>query len=148
MEELSDVRTARWRYSKIGFVLQESALINAMTLGENIRLSLVYAARSDKEVGVRFQSIVERLGIEVLLKRKPLECSGGERARAAFARAVLMKPQLILADEPTASLDAESRERLTDLLFELSAESGSTIVAATHDMELARRCDSIITIER
>ena len=84
----------------------------------------------------------------IVLKKKPLECSGGEKARAVFARGIIMKPQIILADEPTASLDMENRERIVTLLFKMNKEFNTTIITVTHDLEIANRHDRIIQLER
>lgn len=147
--ELSDEEAATWRNRRIGFVLQESALVDSMSIADNVRLPFAYAnrdLRGDSEA--RLGELAKALGIHGLLEKKPLECSGGEKSRAVFARAVLMNPELILADEPTASLDADNRIRIADLLFDLSERSGSTIVTVTHDAELARRHSRIVTLTK
>lgn len=149
-DHLPTSELARWRNQRIGFVLQESALINSLTIEDNIKLPFLYAG-SEKN-GLRevenFETVVNAIGIKPILKKKPLECSGGEKARAVFARGVIMKPQIILADEPTASLDMENRERIVALLFELNREFGTTIITVTHDLEIANRHDRVIYLER
>lgn len=95
-----------------------------------------------------FDSVIDAIEIRPILKKKPLECSGGEKARAVFARGVIMKPQIILADEPTASLDMENRERIVTLLFRMNEEFDTTIITVTHDLEIANRHDRVIHIER
>ena len=95
-----------------------------------------------------FEAVVSAIGIKPILKKKPLECSGGERARAVFARGIIMKPQIILADEPTASLDMENRERIVTLLFRMNKEFNTTIITVTHDLEIANRHDRVIHLER
>lgn len=82
------------------------------------------------------------------MKKKPLECSGGEKARAVFARSVIMNPQLILCDEPTASLDGDNKEKIIKLLFEMNQEFNTTIITVTHDLEVANRHEKIIHLER
>lgn len=140
---------AQWRNQKIGFVLQESALINSLTIEDNIKLPLLYAGAEKKEFKPEdFESVVDAIGIKPILKKKPLECSGGEKARAVFARGIIMKPQIILADEPTASLDIENRERIVTLLFKMNKEFNTTIITVTHDLEIANRHDRIIHLER
>ena len=141
---------AQWRNQRIGFVLQESALINSLTIEDNIKLPFLYAGaekRSLKEVE-SFESVIEAIEIKSILKKKPLECSGGEKARAVFARGIIMKPQIILADEPTASLDMGNRERIVTLLFEMNREFNTTIITVTHDLEIANRHDRVIHLER
>ncbi len=88
------------------------------------------------------------LNIKSILKKKPLECSGGEKARAVFARGIIMKPKIILADELTASLDMENRERIINLLFKMNKEFNTTIITVTHDLKMANRYDRVIHLER
>lgn len=147
---LDTSKLAQWRNQKIGFVLQESALINSLTIEDNIKLPFLYAGaekngRKEKE---DFESVIDAIEIRSILKKKPLECSGGEKARAVFARGIIMKPQIILADEPTASLDMENRERIVTLLFRMNKEFNTTIITVTHDLEIANRHDRVIHIER
>lgn len=139
---------AEWRNKKIGFVLQESALIDSLTIEDNIKLPLLYAKSGSDEYSTNFASIVKTIGIESILKKKPLECSGGEKARAVFARAVIMKPPLILCDEPTASLDNENKENILSLLSKMNQEYNATIITVTHDLEVANRHNRIIKLER
>lgn len=149
VKDLPQNKLAEWRNQKIGFVLQESALIHSMTIEDNIKLPLLYAKmEKDETVQERFKQIVNQIGIASILKKKPLECSGGQRARAVFARAVIMKPQIILADEPTASLDTANKEKIINLLFDMNKEFNTTIITATHDLDFANRHDRIITLER
>lgn len=139
---------AEWRNQRIGFVLQESALINTLSIEENIRLPLLYTKAGEKPEAEEFESIIDGIDIASILNKKPLECSGGEKSRAVFARAIIMKPQLILCDEPTASLDGENKERILSLLYKMNQEFGTTIITVTHDMEVANRHDRIIHLER
>jgi len=139
---------AEWRNQRIGFVLQESALIHTLSIEENIRLPLLYTKAGEKPEAEEFESIIDGIDIASILNKKPLECSGGEKSRAVFARAIIMKPQLILCDEPTASLDGENKERILSLLYKMNQEFGTTIITVTHDMEVANRHDRIIHLER
>ena len=139
---------AEWRNQRIGFVLQESALINTLSIEENIRLPLLYTKAGEKPEAEEFESIIDGIDIASILNKKPLGCSGGEKSRAVFARAIIMKPQLILCDEPTASLDGENKERILSLLYKMNQEFGTTIITVTHDMEVANRHDRIIHLER
>lgn len=140
---------AQWRNQKIGFVLQESALINSLTIEDNIKLPLLYADSSNKKFNLEdFEDEMNAIGIKKILKKKPLECSGGERSRVGFARGIIMKPQIILSDEPTASLDVENRERIISLLFKMNKEFNTTIITVTHDLEVANRHDRVIHLER
>lgn len=149
VQALPEKTLAQWRNERIGFVLQESALIHSLTIEENIKLPFVYARTHDEEARAeRFQKIVNVLGIEPILGKKPLECSGGEKARAVFARALVMNPPLILSDEPTASLDQENKERLMAYLLKLNREFGATLITATHDLDVASQHDRIISLEK
>ena len=149
-DQLHTSELAQWRNQRVGFVLQESALINSLTVEDNIKLPFLYAGSEKKNLreDENFETVVNAIGIKPILKKKPLECSGGERARAVFARGIIMRPQIILADEPTASLDMENRERIVALLFGLNREFGTTIITVTHDLEIANRHDRVIHLER
>lgn len=140
---------AKWRNEKIGFVLQESALINSLSIEENIKLPLLYAgAKKESFQSEDFENLIDAIGIQSILKKKPHECSGGQRSRAVFARGIIMNPQIILSDEPTASLDVENRERIVNLLFERNKKFNTTIITVTHDLEVANRHDRVIQLGR
>lgn len=148
-DNLHEIKLAQWRNQKIGFVLQESALITSLTIEDNIKLPLLYADSEKKESILEdFESSINAIGIESILKKKPLDCSGGERSRAVFARGIIMKPQIILADEPTASLDMKNKERIVNLLFKMNKEFDTTIITVTHDLEVAKCHDRIVYLER
>ncbi|BFK29236.1 MAG: ABC transporter ATP-binding protein [Blautia producta] len=149
LSTMNEKEMAKWRNEKIGFVLQESALINSLTIEENIKLPLLYAeSKKNEEILENFKNITKEIDIESILKKKPLECSGGERARASFARGILMKPQIILADEPTASLDTQNKEKIIKLLFKINKKFNTTIITVTHDLEVAKCHDRIIHLRR
>ncbi|MCF0131128.1 MAG: ABC transporter ATP-binding protein [Pseudobutyrivibrio sp.] len=139
---------AKLRNQRIGFVLQESALINSLTIEENIKLPFLYAKYKEKSDVNDFDTVIDDIGIKSIIKKKPLECSGGEKSRAVFARAIMMKPQVILCDEPTASLDGENKERIIALLSKMNSENNTTIITVTHDLEVANTHDRIIRLER
>lgn len=140
---------AKWRNQRIGFVLQESAMINSLTVEKNIQLPFLYMESKDRNSLLEnFTQIVKEIGIESILQKKPLDCSGGERARAVFARGILMKPEVLLADEPTSSLDIENKERIIHSLFEMNRKFGTTIITVTHDLDMAKRHDRVICLEK
>ena len=140
---------AKWRNQRIGFVLQESAMINSLTVEKNIQLPFLYMESKDRNSLLEnFTQIVKEIGIESILQKKPLDCSGGERARAVFARGILMKPEVLLADEPTSSLDTENKERIIHSLFEMNRKFGTTIITVTHDLDMAQRHDRVIRLEK
>ena len=140
---------AKWRNQRIGFVLQESAMIHSLTVEKNIQLPFLYMESKDRNSLLEnFNQIVKEIGIESILQKKPLDCSGGERARAVFARGILMKPEVLLADEPTSSLDTENKERIIHFLFEMNRKFGTTIITVTHDLDMAKRHDRVIRLEK
>lgn len=146
--DLTTKQLATWRNQKIGFVLQESALIPSLTIEDNIKLPLLYAnLEKDPTTLAYVKEVVHRIGIASILKKKPHECSGGQRSRAVFARAVIMKPDIILADEPTASLDTENKEKIMNLLFDLNLTVQTIIITVTHDLDVANRHDRMITLQ-
>lgn len=147
-DHLHESELAKWRNQKMGFVLQESALINSLTMEDNIKLPFLYAGSKKKDFKPEdFENVIDAIGIKSILKKKPLECSGGQRSRAVFARGIIMKPQIILSDEPTASLDVENRDRIINLLFKMNKELNTTIITVTHDLEVANRHDRVIHLE-
>ena len=147
--ELDEKVLAKWRNQRIGFVLQESAMINSLTVEKNIQLPFLYMESKDRNSLLEnFTQIVKEIGIESILQKKPLDCSGGERARAVFARGILMKPEVLLADEPTSSLDTENKERIIHSLFEMNQKFGTTIITVTHDLDMAKRHDRVIRLEK
>ncbi|WP_058233833.1 ABC transporter ATP-binding protein [Devriesea agamarum] len=146
--KLSSREMSTWRNQKIGFVLQESALINSLTIEDNIKLPMLYSRSLSNGESRSFEDIVDSIGIGYILKKKPLECSGGEKARAVFARAVIMNPDLILADEPTSSLDSENKSKIINLLLDMNRNFGSTLVTVTHDAEFAQQHDRVISLKR
>lgn len=140
---------AKWRNQRIGFVLQESAMIHSLTVEKNIQLPFLYMESKDRNSLLEnFAQIVKEIGIESILQKKPLDCSGGERARAVFARGILMKPEVLLADEPTSSLDTENKEKIIHSLFEMNRKFGTTIITVTHDLDMAKRHDRVIRLEK
>lgn len=148
-DDLSMDDFANWRNEKIGFVLQESSLIDSLTIADNIKLPLLYAkSKNDKKFIQNYLNITKSIDIEHILEKKPLECSGGEKARAVFARGIIMNPPIILCDEPTSSLDNINKEKLIDLIFKTNKELGTTFITVTHDLEFANRHDRVIHIER
>lgn len=148
-DHLSEKESAKWRNEKIGFVLQESALINSLTIEDNIRLPLLYANHCKKAFKADdFENVINTIGIKSILKKKPQECSGGQISRAVFARGIIMNPEIILSDEPTASLDMDNREKIINLLFKMNKQFNTTIITVTHDLEIANHHDRVIRIER
>ena len=134
---------AAFRRDNLGFVFQDFNLLDTFSLKDNIFLPLVLAGKSPKEMELRLNPIAEQLGITHLLEKYPYEVSGGQKQRAAVARALISKPKLILADEPTGNLDSVNGNEVMNLLLELNKE-GSTVVMVTHSEENARMAGRLI----
>ncbi len=134
---------ARWRRNHIATVFQDANLIPTLSLGRNVAFRSALAGCPDVE-GER--AIMDALGIGRLMDRYPDEVSGGERQRGAVAAAFAMKPRLLLADEPTGSLDETSSKRVAELLFGGIRERQLTAVIATHNLEFARQCDRVLQL--
>jgi len=143
--KLDEDALARARRGRIGIVLQAFHLLPTMTALENVAIPMELAGMDDP-FG-RAKAELEAVGLGHRLTHYPSQLSGGEQQRVALARAFVVKPALLLADEPTGSLDHASGERIMDLMFELNQELGTTLVLVTHDPKLAARCDQSITIE-
>ena len=135
---LDEDRRAELRGRTVGFVFQSFQLLPAYTALENVMLPLELAGSDDAEA--RSREILARVALGERLHHYPRQLSGGEQQRVALARAFVARPKLLLADEPTGSLDAESGEAVIRLLFDLNRENGTTLVLVTHDESLARRC--------
>jgi len=139
-------RTAMLR-DRIGFVFQLHNLIPDLTLAENCMIPCVASGMKSTVANARLQELVDRIGIGHRLKNRIQDLSGGERQRVALCRALMNRPDIILADEPTGALDEKNREQVFALLLELVADEQCTLVMATHDLELAQRCDRVLTVK-
>ncbi len=135
MEELTQVGADAWRARTVGFLPQKLHLSNALTVAQN--LGLVYWAAGLALDAVHIARTLDELGVVELLARKPAQLSGGQAQRVALARAVLLQPQVLLADEPTASLDDDAAADAVRLLTDTARTHGATLVIATHDARVA-----------
>ncbi|MBS1170147.1 MAG: ABC-type transporter ATPase component [Burkholderiaceae bacterium] len=133
------------RMHKLGFVFQSFQLLPHLTALENVMLPL--ELRRDADARAKAEAILARVGLASRFGHYPKYLSGGEQQRVALARAFVTEPPLLLADEPTGSLDAATGEAVIGLMFELNRERGSTLVLVTHDLAIAARCGRTITIE-
>ena len=136
---------AALRARKVGFVFQSFQLMGNLSALENVMLPLELAGRRDARKAAA--AMLERVGLAERLGHYPKVLSGGEQQRVALARAFVVEPAVLLADEPTGSLDFATGERVIDLMFELNRELGTTLVLVTHDRAIAQRCERRITIE-
>jgi putative ABC transport system ATP-binding protein len=139
LSELSSLELARYRSKTVGMVFQSFNLLPRMTLEENVELPLRLAEVDRGERGARVQEALERVKLEKRLSHRPSELSGGEQQRAALARALVNRPTLLFADEPTGNLDSATGESIMLLLQEIQQKLGMTIVMVTHERPLAER---------
>lgn len=142
---LSEVAEATFRNKKIGFIFQSFELISPFTVAENVAAPLEIGGLAVDHSSV--QAILERIGLSDRKDALPYTLSGGEKQRAAIARALIHKPALILADEPTGSLDRVTGERVLSMLLEAVKETGTTLVIITHDESIALRMDRVFEIK-
>lgn len=145
---LPDTALCHFRNSYFGYVVQDFALIERESVFNNIRIPLLYNKKIKRgEHKERIHRAAESLLIQDKLHRKVEQLSGGERQRVAIARAIVCDQPIILADEPTGSLDAVNRDRVMDILMDLCNEKGKTLIIVTHDTSVAERCDRIIRMK-
>lgn len=137
---------ARFRREHLGFIFQEFNLLDTLTLRENIGLALSIAG-NQRDGDRHVLEVARRLGIEEVLDKFPYQVSGGQKQRAAAARAIINKPDLILADEPTGALDSRSAQMLLEAMDDLNRTMGATIMMVTHDPSAASYCQRILFIQ-
>ncbi|MBS7316567.1 MAG: ABC transporter ATP-binding protein [Clostridiaceae bacterium] len=143
---IRESQISAFRRDNLGFVFQDFNLLDTFSLQDNILLPLVLAGVTYGEMSQRLKPIAQRLGISQLLKKYPYEVSGGEKQRAAVARALITAPQLILADEPTGSLDSRATDALLRLFEEINRE-GQTILMVTHSVKAASHSNRVLFIK-
>ena len=142
---LDEDQRAALRAQKVGFVFQSFQLLGNLTALENVMLPLELAGQRDARATAT--QMLQRVGLGERLSAYPKVLSGGEQQRVALARAIVVQPSVLLADEPTGSLDFATGARIMELMFELNREQGTTLVLVTHDRAIAQRCERRITIE-
>ena len=146
LSKIKESQVAAFRRDNLGFVFQEFNLLDTFTLEDNIYLPLVLAGKSHKEMRERLQPIATQLGITELLKKYPYEVSGGQKQRAAVARALITNPKLILADEPTGALDSKATDELLRLFAQIN-KTGQTILMVTHSVKAASHASRVLFIK-
>lgn len=143
---LDDDDLARVRNRSIGFVFQASNLLPRMTALENVELPLLYADRADRHREGRCRALLEELGLSDRAGHMPSELSGGQQQRVAIARALVNEPYLLLADEPTGSLDSRTGQDILSILKRLNRDRGLTVILVTHDSAIASHASRVIRI--
>ena len=145
--QLSEKELASFRNRHIGFIFQQHQLLPEFTALENVMMPGLIARLNEKDVERKAIELLTQLGLKERLYHKPSQLSGGEQQRVAAARAMLLQPSVILADEPSGSLDEQNKKELHTLLLEMREKYGQTIILVTHDQELARICDRQLVIQ-
>lgn len=145
--DLKDYQLAEFRQKNLGFVFQDFNLLDTLTIEENIELAPIIAGKDKKKIKNEVYNIAKKLGIIDILKKFPYEVSGGQKQRCACARALINKPKIILADEPTGALDSKSAGMLLESFNDINREMGATILMVTHDIFSASYCDRILFLK-
>ncbi|TWH69635.1 ABC transporter ATP-binding protein [Micromonospora olivasterospora] len=146
LAKMSDEERSDLRLRSFGFVFQFAELVPELTIRENVALPLDLAGVDRAERAERVALLLDRLGLTSEAGRRPAQVSGGQAQRAAVARAIVHRPSVVFADEPTGSLDTANGEAVIDLLFGLSEEQGSAVVLVTHDPKIACRADRVLEL--
>ena len=146
LSKIRETKIAEFRRENLGFVFQDFNLLDTFTLKDNIMLPLVLAGKHYGEMRAKLMPIVQKLGIEGLMGKYPYEVSGGQKQRAAVARALITHPKLILADEPTGALDSKSTDELLELFGKINQE-GQTILMVTHSVKAASHASRVLFIK-
>lgn len=146
LSKIKEKDVASFRRDNLGFVFQDFNLLDTFTLEDNIYLPLVLAGKNYKEMSGKLETVAKRLGILPLLKKYPYEVSGGQKQRAAVARAIITNPKLILADEPTGALDSKATDELLRLFSDINS-TGQTIVMVTHSLKAASSANRVLFIK-
>jgi lipoprotein-releasing system ATP-binding protein len=142
-QPLKKLNRTRWRNERVGFVFQSYNLLPELDALENVCVPALVAGRRESERG---QELLKAVGLGERLEHRPAELSGGEQQRVAIARALMNKPSLLLADEPTGNLDDKTSEAILDLLWQMRADTGATLVMVTHDQHVAKRGERVLEI--
>ncbi len=145
LSALDEDGRAEARAKHVGFVFQSFHLIPSLTAIENVMLPLELAGKSDARGTAR--AVLQQVGLGPRLGHYPRQLSGGEQQRVAIARAFVTRPAVLFADEPTGNLDTATGHRVIELLFDLNAANGTTLVLVTHDREIASRCNRLIELD-
>ncbi len=146
VDELSEAARSQLRRDRFGFVFQFGQLVPELPVAENVMLPLLLAGQHRRAARAAAQALLDRLDLAGLERRRPGELSGGQAQRVAVARALVVTPQVIFADEPTGSLDSLTGERVMDLLVDRAREQGATVVLVTHEARVAAYADREVVV--
>lgn len=145
--KIKEEQLADFRKNNLGFIFQDFNLLDTLTIEENIALSLIINNENENNIDKKVKEIAIKLGIEDILKKFPYEVSGGQKQRCACARALINKPKIILADEPTGALDSKAARMLLETMSEMNKNLKATILMVTHDSFSASFCQRVIFIK-
>lgn len=145
LHQFNEEQRSQVRAQHVGFIFQQFLLINSLTALENVMLPAELANQADAQE--RGAQLLTQVGLGDRLDHYPSQLSGGEQQRVAIARAFISKPDILFADEPTGNLDSKTGQHITDLIFELNAKEGTTLVLVTHDPKLAARCQRQVEMD-
>ena len=144
ISKLNDAKMSELRNKKIGFIFQANMLMEDFTALENVMIPALINGKKNKE---KAEELLKQLGLEDRMNHYPAQLSGGEKQRVAIARALINDPDVILADEPTGSLDEENAKEVEDRLLDIVKSGNRTLLLVTHNMDFARRCDRILVLK-
>ncbi|MDW1631150.1 ABC transporter ATP-binding protein [Vibrio sp. Y176] len=145
--EMSEKELIAYRRDNIGFIFQDYSLLPVLTALENVEFVMQLQGKTERECRERAMSLLDQVGLAQQMHKRPSKMSGGQQQRVAVARALAPKPRFVMADEPTANLDAKSTSELLDIMEQLSEQEGTTFIFSTHDPRVIKRAHRIIVFE-
>ncbi|EGQ9807568.1 ABC transporter ATP-binding protein [Vibrio parahaemolyticus] len=147
ISEMSEKELIAYRRDNIGFIFQDYSLLPVLTALENVEFVMQLQGKTERECRERAMSLLDQVGLAQQMHKRPSKMSGGQQQRVAVARALAPKPRFVMADEPTANLDAKSTSELLDIMEQLSEQEGTTFIFSTHDPRVIKRAHRIIVFE-
>ncbi|EHK9074503.1 ABC transporter ATP-binding protein [Vibrio parahaemolyticus] len=147
ISDMSEKELIAYRRDNIGFIFQDYSLLPVLTALENVEFVMQLQGKTERECRERAMSLLEQVGLAQQMHKRPSKMSGGQQQRVAVARALAPKPRFVMADEPTANLDAKRTSELLDIMEQLSEQEGTTFIFSTHDPRVIKRAHRIIVFE-